>query len=258
MFKKKKKEINSDLFYKVRLEDRSDFSFTRNGGITKTNKRCMNLKPGDWVTIDHKSKAEMEFKSRSLLNWMYMFYAKRKTFFNFLFQLSMIVIYVIIYAFLLVEFSEKDKSEFDGFFRNLTWAKLVADIVLLAPLLLIFFKLSRTIYRSVVIWGPSRKLKNKFSDVEGMKFTNLNKKKRTIVFDKNGNPINIPLENYHYREVTKITEEIFRFDLIIVSNEKIPLFNVEYYTIQLDFKQLEGVIMTKSKKLEYDKIELVI
>lgn len=253
MFKRKPKEINSDLFYKVKLESGLPFSYERNGGSIKENKTKLNLRPGDWVTLNYKGK--LIFEERKILNLIFSIIIKRRSFFSLLVQVIMLLSYAILYAFLLVQMI--DDGNFEDAFARATFYYLLKDLILFIPLFMIMYKMGRTAYRSFSIIGPAKGLKNKFSEINSIKFYDVKNKFRTIQFDNDGKMLEDKKGNYLYRESQKITHGIYKFDLLVANKEEKELYKFEYYTVQIDFTQGEGVLMTNGKKLEYSKVEVI-
>ncbi len=253
MFNRKAKEINSDLFYKMRLEDNSEFSYTKNSGKRKENKTKVNLKPGDWIDLD--KKGNYIFEERKLLNLLYTFIIKRRSLFVLIIHFTLLVGYFIAYGLMIYQFDRDDA--FNNVFTNAVFTIIIKDILLLLPLLAILWKMGITIYRSFTIIGPAKALKSRFSEVDGIKFYDLKNKHRTIKFDSNGKMLEDKKGEYFFRESQKVSSQVYKFDLLIVNKAAKDLYKLEYYTVQIDFKQDEGVLMTKGKKLEYSKVELV-
>ena len=253
MFNRKPKEINSDLFYKMSLEDKSEFSYTKNSGKKKENQKSVNLKPGDWIDLDKKNN--FIFEERKFLNFLYTFIIKRRSLFALLVQFTLLVCYFMAYALMIYQF-DKDNA-FNNVFANAVFTIIIKDLLLLLPLIVIFWKMCITIYRSFTIIGPAKSLKSRFKEINSIKFCDVKNKYRTIKFDLNGKMLEDKKGEYYFRESEKVSSQVYKFDLLIVNKNAKDLFKLEYYTVQLDFKQDEGVLMTKDKKLEYSKLEII-
>lgn len=249
----KSKEIKSDLFYKVKTKDGSPISYIRNGGKEKENRTCLYLRPGDWVNLEYEGS--IIYEERKFLNYLFTFIIKRKSLFSLLFQASLLIGYFLIYA--LMIFQLDTEGAFDNAFSNVLFIYIFKDIILFFPLILMFYKMVKTGYRSFAIIGPARSLKLRFGKTDSMKFHDIKNKVRVIQFDSEGKILEDKSGEYFYRDANRVTKDIYKFDFLIVNKNAKELYKLEYYTIQLDFKQNEGLLITNGKKLEYSRVEIV-
>lgn len=244
----KQKEINSDLFYKISTTNDIPFSYERNGNQLRENRTVLKVKPGDWVNINYEG--ELEFEERKLLNYLFKFIIKRKSLFSLIFQASLLVGYFGVYAFMIFDLQSKGAW-------NAAFTYVFKDLILFLPLVTIFYKMIKTGYRSFSIIGPSSSLKKRFSNSSAIKFIDASGKIRKINLDINGKMLEDQKGIYYYRDSEKVTTDVYKFDFLIVNKNPKPLYNLEYYTIQLNFKQKEGLLITNGKKIEYSKIEII-
>ncbi len=246
-FWSKEKEIKSDLYYKVTASDDATFSYQRNNRKIKNNVKKLKLSPGDWVTIS--STKHLDYEERKFLNWVHIFYIKKRSLFNLLFQLILLASYVVAYSFAIIEFNG---------FEDVTFHidTLMKDVILFAPIVLLMFKAAKTFTKAITLGGPNRTLKNKFTMFESIIIKDKKKQKRTITFNSDGEMIEDEHGKYFYGDAEKINSNIYKFGLLIFNKNEEPLYNVEYYTIQVDFKQLEGILIPNSKKLEHSNVHL--
>ncbi len=245
----KEKEIKSDLYYRVTATGDSSFSYEKNGR-TKSKAKSLNLVPGDWVTIS--STKNLEFKERAFLNWMHIFYIKKRSIFNMLIQIALLLTYVFAYVFAFFELNEAEA----GLSFGIEISSIIKDLLLFAPIVLLTLKLIKTSIKAIALSGPNRALKKKLSDIESIVIKDKRKNKRKISFNNSMEMVEDEYGTYYYGDAEKVNSNIYKFGLLIFNKEKEPLYNVEYYTVQVDFKQLEGVLIPKSRKLEHSNVHL--
>ncbi len=245
IFKKKTKEIKSDLHYKVRVTDEEiTFDYQKNNYLKRSNRKKMKLAPGDWVEMTNIKN--LEFSERKLLNKFHIFYLKKRSFFNLLMQIFLIVIYIFAYGYTIFELSGS----------GLKGASFIKNAILLAPLFILFGKSLKTLSKAITILGPNRTLKNKLIEFQSISFKDKRGKKRTVVLDREGEMIQDGKAVYHYGDAYKVSSNVYGFDLLILNKNEEPLYKVENYNVQIDFRQEEGILITKSKKLEHSIVEL--
>ncbi len=249
LFKKKIKEIKSDLHYKVKTNDDTTFDYKKNNHLQRKNRKKMTLAPGDWVEIS--SVKSLEYEERKFLNWMHIFYIKKRSLFNLIFQIILIVIYLFAYGFTIMQITNESTHG-----AGLASASFIKNVILFLPLLILVGRTAKTLSKAITIVGPNRALKNKFVEFQSITFRDKRNKKRTVVFDQEANMIEDEKGSYHYGDTVKISSSIYRFDLLIFNKNESPLHHIEYYNIQVDFRQEEGILVSKGKKLEHSVVEL--
>lgn len=247
VFQKHEKELKSDLYYKVTTNNDSTFSYQKNKGLIWENKNSFYLSPGDVVVITETK--HLEFEERKFLNWMHLFYIRKRSLFELLFQLVLLASYVVVYMYTIYGLVKGDTL-------TLAITSLFGTVVLFAPIVLLVMKTIRTLMKAITHGGPNRHLRNNFHPFESFTFKDKRGAKRTIYFDKEGKLKADNKGEYTYGDAIKINENIYQFNLLIHNKDNKPLYKTEYYTIQMDFKQNEGLLIPKNKKLEYSKIEL--
>ncbi len=247
IYKKKVKEMKSDLYYKVKATDESTFDYQKNTRKRRYNRKSIKLAPGDWVEVS--AVKNLDFRERKFLNWMHIFYIKKRSLFNLMFQIILMAIYVFAYAFTILEF--KDNASFE-----LVNASIIKDIILFFPLILLLVKAGNTLSKAVTIVGPNRTVKTKLTEFQSITFKDKRKKKRVIKFDSEANMLEDDKGTYYYGDTVKVSSSIYRFDMLIFNKTDRPLYKVEYYNVQVDFRQKEGILVTKGKKLEHSVVEL--
>lgn len=246
-FLKRDKEIKSDLHYKVSTIDGSTFDYQRNKRSKKKNKKEINLSPGDWVTVSNFKN--LKFEEKKFKNWLYIFYIKNISLLLLIFQIILLVSYAVSYAFAIYTLSTKSSVLFGAL-------SIFNGIVLFAPIVVLTVKAAATFTRTITNGGPNRSLHNKFSKFESITIRDSKKGKRTIFLDSEGNFSDDKGGEYFYGDAEKFNSNVYKFNLLIINKNDTPLHKVEYYTIQIDFEQLEGIQITKSKKLESYRVTL--
>ncbi len=246
-FKKKNKEIKSDLHYKVTTTDDTTVDYQKNNYLKRKGRKKLNLAPGDWVEIS--SVKNLHFEERKFLNWVHIFYIKKRSLFNLMFQIMLIAIYLFAYAFTIIQIAGHGKPEFAK-------TTIIKNIILFMPLVLLLFKSGKTLSKAVTIVGPNKKIKAKLAEFQSISFKDKRRKKRTIMFDAEANMIEDEKGEYHYGDTVKISSNIYRFDLLIFNKNEEALYKIEYYNVQVDFRQEEGILLSKGKKLEHSIVEL--
>lgn len=249
LFWQTKIEIKSDLYYKVTTTDNSTFSYQRNNRLLRENVKTLYLRPGDWVVIEDKK--ELNYEERGILNFAHMFYLKFRSVFNLTFQILILLGYAYAYVSYFSDFNIDDIN-----FITFTVQIIFEDIILFLPLIFLFFKTIKTLSRAITIIGPNSQLKGKFSMIESITIVDKSGKKRTIMFNDSSKMVEDELGTYRYGGAEKISSNIYKFDLLIFNKKEKPLFNIENYILQVDFKQLEGILISKGKKLEHSNVKL--
>lgn len=244
------REIKSDLYYKVKTEDKSSFLFKRNIWSHVSNKKTLRLFPGDWVFLEDRK--DYVFSERKILNSLFRFYIDKRNFFYVIAQLILAFVYLFIYSELVIAY----KGAGDFSILEYTLIFFIDYIILLSPLLFMFFKLIKSIRKAVGVVGPSNGLKKKFQYIDTISFKDKSGEIRNIKFNEKSSIKEDKKGWYKYRSVEKISSNIYKMDFLVVNKDAEPLYKIEDYTLQLDFSQLKGILIPKGKKLEFSELKL--